>query len=89
MLKLEIVLNKKKVLRIGYFDSCRCMISIDCHLNMFKTYQIKVSFSVPRNIKYDVLRNDKAWPFGLRGNGYPGVARRYAPRERLPFCEFK
>ena len=36
-----------------------------------------------RNISCKVPQNTEAWPFELAGNSYPGIARRYAPRERL------
>ena len=42
---------------------------------------------VCQNISYKVPQNTEAWPFGLAGNRYPGVAHRYAPRELLPLVK--
>ena len=40
-----------------------------------------------RNNSYKVPQNTEAWPFVLAGNNCLGVARRYAPRERLPLVK--
>ena len=42
---------------------------------------------VCQNISYKVPQNTDAWSFGLAGNSSPGIARRYAPRERLPLMK--